>query len=136
MALVGKIVRVAEALRDEPDGLSLQAVVLRKGYIKRAVHLGPAESQKTRLRRARRDRGGYPGGPHLLLVGACVRRHLGRSAGSAFLARPLGRRSLVHLRCLLPTFREARATGYIHSHHGEFTLIQDTNQRIYFSKEG
>ena len=28
------------------------------------------------------------------------------------------------------------ATGCVHPHHGEFTLIEDTNQPIYLSKEG
>jgi DNA-binding IclR family transcriptional regulator len=28
------------------------------------------------------------------------------------------------------------ATGYVHPHHGEFTLVEDTNQPIYLSKEG
>ncbi len=27
-------------------------------------------------------------------------------------------------------------TGYVHPHHGEFTLIEDTNQPIHLSKEG
>ncbi len=38
IALVGKIVRVAETLRDEPDGLSLQDLAVRTGYVKSSVH--------------------------------------------------------------------------------------------------
>jgi DNA-binding IclR family transcriptional regulator len=38
IALVGKIVHVAEALRDEPDGLSLQDLASRTGYIKSSLH--------------------------------------------------------------------------------------------------
>jgi IclR family transcriptional regulator, KDG regulon repressor len=38
IALVGKIVHVAENLRDEPDGLSLQDLALRTGYVKSSVH--------------------------------------------------------------------------------------------------
>jgi DNA-binding IclR family transcriptional regulator len=38
IALVGKIVRVAETLRDEPDGLSLQNLALRTGYVKSSAH--------------------------------------------------------------------------------------------------
>jgi len=38
IALVGKIVRVVEALRDEPDGLSLQDLALRTGYVKSSVY--------------------------------------------------------------------------------------------------
>jgi IclR family transcriptional regulator, KDG regulon repressor len=36
--LVGKIVRVVEALRDEPNGLSLQDLALRTGYVKSSNH--------------------------------------------------------------------------------------------------
>ncbi len=38
IALVGKIVRVVETLRDEPAGLSLQDLALRTGYVKSSVH--------------------------------------------------------------------------------------------------
>ncbi len=38
IALVGKIVRVVETLRDEPGGLSLQDLALRTGYVKSSVH--------------------------------------------------------------------------------------------------
>ena len=34
IALVGKVVRVVETLRDEPDGLSLQDLASRTGYVK------------------------------------------------------------------------------------------------------
>ena len=38
IALVGKIVHVAETLRDAPDGLSLQDLASRTGYVKSSVH--------------------------------------------------------------------------------------------------
>ncbi len=38
IALVGKIVHVAEALRDEPDGLSLQDLASKTGYVKSSLH--------------------------------------------------------------------------------------------------
>jgi IclR family pca regulon transcriptional regulator len=38
IALVGKVVRVVEALRDEPDGLSLQDLALRTGFVKSSLH--------------------------------------------------------------------------------------------------
>jgi len=38
IALVGKIVRVAETLRDEPGGLSPQDLACRTGYVKSSVH--------------------------------------------------------------------------------------------------
>lgn len=38
IALVGKIVRVAETLRNEPAGLSLQDLAARTGYVKSSVH--------------------------------------------------------------------------------------------------
>jgi len=38
IALVGKIVRVVETLRDEPAGLSLQDLAFRTGYVKSSVH--------------------------------------------------------------------------------------------------
>ena len=38
IALVGKIVHVAEALRDEPAGLSLQDLASRTGYVKSSLH--------------------------------------------------------------------------------------------------
>jgi IclR family acetate operon transcriptional repressor len=36
--LVGKIVRVAEVLREEPNGLSLQELAARTGYVKSSIH--------------------------------------------------------------------------------------------------
>lgn len=36
--LVGKIIRVVEALRDEPDGLSLQDLSSQTGYVKSSTH--------------------------------------------------------------------------------------------------
>jgi IclR family transcriptional regulator, KDG regulon repressor len=38
IALVGKIVRVVEALRDEPAGISLQDLAKRTGYVKSSTH--------------------------------------------------------------------------------------------------
>jgi DNA-binding IclR family transcriptional regulator len=38
IALVGKVVRVVETLRDEPDGLSLQDLASRTGYVKSSIH--------------------------------------------------------------------------------------------------
>ena len=36
--LVGKMVRVVEALRDQPNGLRLQDLAARTGYVKSSVH--------------------------------------------------------------------------------------------------
>ena len=38
IALVGKVVRVVETLRDEPDGLSLQDLASRTGYVKSSIY--------------------------------------------------------------------------------------------------
>ena len=37
--LVDKVVRLLEALRDQPNGLTLQELALRTGYVKSSVHL-------------------------------------------------------------------------------------------------
>ena len=36
--LVDKLVRVLETLRDAPEGLSLQAIAVRTGYVKSSIH--------------------------------------------------------------------------------------------------
>lgn len=38
IALVEKVVRVVEALKDDPDGLPLQQIAVRTGYVKSSVH--------------------------------------------------------------------------------------------------
>ena len=148
IALVGKIVRVAEVLRDEPDGLSLQDLALRTGYVKSSVHRilqslkrhGYIEQDgsggKYRLGMQFLSRGGFPGGPRFRLASPRVRKHLGWIAEGAFLPHLRGKHSLISCRCLSPASEKLDATGCVHPHHGEFTLIEDTNQPIYLSKEG
>ena len=123
IALVGKIVRVAGVLRDEPDGLSLQDLALRTGYVKSSVHRilqslkrhGYIEQDgsggKYRLGMQFLSRGGFPGGPRFRLASPRVRKHLGWIAEGAFLPRLRGRHSLISCRCLSPAFREARCHG-------------------------
>jgi len=81
IALVGKVVRIAGTLRDEPEGLSLHDLAMRTGYVKSSVHR---------------------------------------------ILQSLGRHGYI----------DKDATGYVHPYHGEFTLIEDTNQRIFLTKEG
>jgi DNA-binding IclR family transcriptional regulator len=38
IALVGKVVRVVETLKDEPDGFSPQDLASRTGYVKSSIH--------------------------------------------------------------------------------------------------
>ena len=131
-----------ETLRDEPGGLSLQDLALRTGYVKSSIH---------RILRSLK-RHGYieQDGSGESTVLACS-----SSVGAPSLAAPVfdsrvrvwGSISVgVPKVRFSPAFAEdialylvdacrrlsekLGAAGHIHPHHGEYTLIEDTNQPI------
>jgi DNA-binding IclR family transcriptional regulator len=127
---------VAVTLWDETGGLSLQDLAARKGIIESTVRR-ILQSLK-RHGYAEQDASGAA------FLAAPVFDSRERVCGSISVGVPEVR--------FWPAFAEGialylvdacrrlseklGATGYVHPHHGEFTMIEDTNQPIYLSKEG
>lgn len=117
--LVGKVVTLVEALRDEPQGLSLQALVERTGYIKSTTH---------RLLQSLK-RHGYveqemAGGPYRLGL-QCLTLARGLNGGISLLqfARP-------YLRELAETYEESTYLAVLHGDRGIFVDVQETRRDL------
>ncbi len=126
LALAGKIARVAETLRDEPVVPGLQELALRMDY--------PKYSVCCILQSLKR----------CACVAASVLDSWVCECGSISIGVPKVRFSpaLAEDMALYPVSACRRLsgklgeTGYVHPHHGEFTLVEDTNQLFHLSKEG
>jgi IclR family acetate operon transcriptional repressor len=119
IALIGKVVRVIELLRDAPDGLSLQALTQRTGYVKSSIH-------RMLLSLARHGyveqdaRGGiYRLGLKFLAVGRAVNGN----ASIVSMARP-------HLRELLGMFDETAYLAILRDDRGIFVDVQETSSDL------
>ena len=75
--LVDKVVRLLEALRDQPNGLTLQELALRTGYVKSSVHRA-MQSLKVRGYVEQPMTGGpYRLGVQCLLLARCLQEGIG-----------------------------------------------------------
>jgi len=116
--LVDKVVRVLEALRDRPEGLTLQELATRTGYIKSSIHrtLGSLKSH------------GYveqplTGGPYRLGI-KCLLLARGLKDGIELL--PPAR---AHLRELVDAFDESAYLAVLRGGRGIFVEVCETRRR-------
>lgn len=116
--LVDKVVRLLEALRDQPNGLTLQELASRTGYVKSSVHRA-MQSLKVR---------GYveqpmTGGPYRLGVQCLLlARGLQEGIGLIGLARP-------YMRELVDAFDESGYLAIVRGGRGIFVEVTETRRR-------
>lgn len=116
--LVDKVVRLLEALRDQPNGLTLQELASRTGYVKSSVHRA-MQSLKVR---------GYVeqpmvGGPYRLGVQCLLlARGLQEGIGLIGLARP-------YMRELVDAFDESGYLAIVRGGRGIFVEVTETRRR-------
>ena len=115
--LVDKIVRVVEVLRDEPEGLSLQELASRTGYVKSSIH---------RILHSLRAHGYIeqeaPGSPYRLGVQFLV---LASGLAARIELVKAGRR---HLRELVDTFKESAYLAVLKGGKGVFVDVIDAHR--------
>src|SRR5215475_5967885 len=115
--LVGKVVALLETLRDEPEGLSLQELADRSGYVKSSAH---------RILNSLKKHGYVEqesmGGPYRLgvQVMTLVRGLNGRS-GLIEMAKP-------YLREVVETFDESAYLAVLRGDQGIFVDVQETRR--------
>ena len=115
--LVGKVVLLLETLRDEPEGLSLQGLTERTGFVKSSAHRILSSLKKH----------GYVeqesvGGPYRLGVQALtLARGLNGRSGLVEMARP-------YLREVVETFDESAYLAVLRGDRGIFVDVKETRR--------
>lgn len=115
--LVGKVVLLLETLRDEPDGLSLQELADRTGFVKSSAH---------RILNSLKKHGYVEqesvGGPYRLgLQALTLARGLNGRSGLVEMARP-------YLREVVETFDESAYLAVLRGDRGIFVDVQETRR--------
>jgi IclR family KDG regulon transcriptional repressor len=119
IALVGRIVRVIEALRDEPGGLTLGALGARTGYVPSSVHR--LLHSLMRHGYVQQDR---VGGPYRLGHGFLAFARAAHAPTSlVHVARP-------YLRELLTAFNESAYLAVLRGDRGTFVEVQETTRDL------
>lgn len=119
IALIGKVVQIVEALRDAPDGLSLQALARHTGQIKSSIHR--ILSSLARHGYVQQD---TPGGVYRLgLKFMAVGRAVNGNVSLVSAARP-------HLRELLSAFDETSYLAILRGDSGIFIDVQETSSDL------
>lgn len=119
IALVGKVVRIIELLRDAPDGLSLQVLAKNTGYVKSSIHRILLSLARHGYVEQEAAGGVYRLGLKFLAVGRAVNGNV--SIVSA--ARP-------HLRELLGAFDETVYLAILRGDRGIFVDVQETSSDL------
>lgn len=119
IALIGKIIRIIELLRDSPDGLSLQALATQTGYVKSSIHRVLLSLAKHGYVEQDSRGGVYRLGLKFLAVGRAVNGNVSVVA----VARP-------HLRELLATFDETAYLAILRGDRGIFVDVQETTSDL------
>jgi IclR family transcriptional regulator, KDG regulon repressor len=119
ISLVGKVVRIIETLRDSPDGLPLQALARRTGYVKSSVHRILLSLRKHGYVQQDEPGGRYRLGLKFLAVGRAVNG----SVSLVQAARP-------HLRELVDAFGETVYLAVLRGDRGVFVDVQETNRDL------
>ena len=119
IALIGKIVRVIELLRDAPDGLSLQALAKHTGYVKSSIHRILLSLAKHGYVEQDAPGGVYRLGLKFLAVGRAVNGNVSLVS----VARP-------HLRELLAAFDETAYLAILRDDRGIFVDVQETSSDL------
>ncbi|MPZ20493.1 MAG: helix-turn-helix domain-containing protein [Luteitalea sp.] len=119
ITLVGKVVQIIEALRDAPEGLALQALARRTGYVKSSIH---------RILLSLRQHGyvqqDEPGGPYRLgLKFVAIGRAVNGNVSLVQVVRP-------HLRELVAAFDESAYLAVLRGERGIFVDVQETNRDL------
>ncbi|MGH9768119.1 MAG: IclR family transcriptional regulator [Blastocatellia bacterium] len=115
--LVGKVVALLETLRDEPEGLSLQELADRTGYVKSSAHRILSSLKKH----------GYveqesAGGPYRMgLQALTLARGLNGRRGLVEMAKP-------YLREAVETFDESAYLAVLRGDRGIFVDVQETRR--------
>lgn len=116
--LVDKVIRVLEALRDAPEGVTLQELSTRTGYVKSSVH---------RILASLKSRGyaeqQFPGGPYSLGL-QCLLLARGFKGGIELLphARP-------YLREIVDAFDESAYLAIVRDGRGVFVEVVEPRRR-------
>jgi DNA-binding IclR family transcriptional regulator len=119
IALVGRIVRVIEALRDEPAGLTLRALASRTGYVPSSVHR--LLHSLMRHGYVQQDR---VGGPYRLGHGFLAFARATHAPTSLVqISRP-------YLRELLTAFNESAYLAVLRGDRGTFVEVQETTRDL------
>ncbi len=119
IALIGKVVRILEALRDAPDGASLQALARQTGYVKSSIHRILLSLNKHGYVHQDAPGGVYRLGLKLLAMGRAVNGGVSLLAA----ARP-------HLRELLTAFDETTYLAVLRGESGIFVDVQETSSDL------
>lgn len=119
IALIGKVVRIVEALRDAPDGLSLQVLAKRTGYVKSSIHRILLSLARHGYVQQDAAGGDYRLGLEFLAVGRAVNGNV--SIVTA--ARP-------HLRELVAAFDETTYLAILRGESGIFVDVQETSSDL------
>jgi IclR family acetate operon transcriptional repressor len=119
IALVGKVVRIIEALRDAPGGLSLQVLASRTGYVKSSVHRILQSLRKHGYAQQDEAGGPYRLGLKFVAIGRAV-----NDSGS------LVKTARGYLRELLAEFDETIYLAVLRDDRGIFVEVQETSRDL------
>lgn len=119
ITLVGKVVRIIEALRDAPDGLPLQILARRTGYVKSSVHRILLSLRKHGYVQQDEPGGRYRLGLKFLAVGRAVNGNVSLVQA----ARPF-------LRELVAAFDETLYLAVLRGDRGVFVEVQETSRDL------
>jgi DNA-binding IclR family transcriptional regulator len=117
IALVDKLVRLLEVLREEPGGMTLQQIAARTGFVKSSIHRA-LHSLKHHGYIEQSATGTYALGVQFLLLARAVQEGTGLIA----FARP-------HMRELVDMFDESAYLAILRGGQGIFVEVAETRRR-------
>lgn len=117
ITLVGKVVRIIEALRDAPDGVSLQVLAGRTGYVKSSIHRILLSLRRHGYVQQDEPGGAYRLGLKFLALGRAVNGNVSFIEA----ARP-------ELRELVAAFDESAYLAELRDGRGIFVDVQETHR--------
>jgi DNA-binding IclR family transcriptional regulator len=119
IALVGKVVRVIETLRDAPDGLHLQELAARTGYVKSSIHRILLSLRQHGYVQQDDAGGAYRLGVKFVAIGRAANHHVSLVPA----ARP-------YLRELRASFDETVYLAVLRGDRGIFVDVQETSKDL------
>jgi IclR family acetate operon transcriptional repressor len=117
--LVDKLVRLLETLRDEPDGLSLQALASRTGYVKSSIHRTLSSLKRHGYIEQAGARGPYRLGTQLLFLARGMREGIRLIP----FARP-------YMQELMDAFNESVYLAIVRGGRGIFVDVLETRRDL------
>jgi DNA-binding IclR family transcriptional regulator len=119
ITLIGKVVRVIETLQEAPDGLPLQAIAARTGYVKSSIHRILLSLKQHGYVQQDQAGGAYRLGLKFLRIGRSVNRGVS-----------LVQAARTHLRELQAAFDETAYLAVLRADRAIFVDVQETTKDL------